>query len=45
MNINICSQRIIYLLRHGETIYNTDNRIGGNPGLNENGKIFSKMLE
>ena len=44
MNINICPQRIIYLLRHGETLYNTDTRIGGNPGLNENGKRFSKML-
>lgn len=44
MNINICPERIIYLLRHGETLYNTDGRIGGNPGLNENGKVFSKML-
>lgn len=44
MNINICPERIIYLLRHGETLYNTDNRIGGNPGLTEDGKIFSRML-
>lgn len=34
----------IYLSRHGESKYNTENRIGGNSNLSSNGKIYSIMI-
>lgn len=36
--------RPLYFMRHGESEYNLENRIGGNPGLSEQGKKFSKLL-
>ncbi len=35
---------IIYLTRHGESLYNTKKLLGGNSGLSEKGKIYSKKL-
>jgi len=34
----------IYLSRHGESLYNLENRIGGNSDLSSNGKKYSKLL-
>ena len=36
--------RPLYLLRHGESEFNLENRIGGDPSLTEKGKKFAKML-
>ncbi|OQX66255.1 MAG: 6-phosphofructokinase [Desulfococcus sp. 4484_242] len=34
----------LFLIRHGETYFNLENRIGGNSGLTENGKAQAKAL-
>ncbi len=34
----------VYLTRHGESIYNTEERIGGNSGLSHKGDAYSKKL-
>ena len=34
----------VYLTRHGESIYNTEERIGGNSGLSDYGLTYSKNL-
>ena len=34
----------VYLTRHGQSIYNTENRIGGNSGLSDKGVTYSKKL-
>ncbi|MFO7598254.1 MAG: 6-phosphofructo-2-kinase/fructose-2,6-bisphosphatase [Candidatus Desulfacyla sp.] len=34
----------LFLIRHGETFFNLQNRIGGNSGLTENGKAQAKAL-
>ena len=34
----------VYLTRHGQSIYNTENRIGGNSGLSSQGEPYSKKL-
>lgn len=36
--------RPLYLLRHGESEFNTAGRIGGDPPLTENGQKFGRML-
>ena len=36
--------RNLYLVRHGETSYNLENRLGGNPPLTENGMIQAQKL-
>jgi len=34
----------LFLIRHGETFFNLQNRIGGNSGLTENGKVQAGAL-
>lgn len=34
----------ILITRHGESLYNIENRIGGNPSLSESGKEYAKNL-
>ncbi len=34
----------LFLIRHGETYFNLENRIGGNSGLTENGKAQARAL-
>jgi len=34
----------LFLIRHGETYFNLENRIGGNSGLTENGKVQARAL-
>jgi len=34
----------LFLIRHGETYFNLENRIGGNSGLTENGKAQARSL-
>lgn len=36
--------KIIYLSRHGESIYNLEKRIGGDSDLSDNGKKYSENL-
>lgn len=36
--------RNLYLVRHGETSYNTENRLGGNPPLTEKGLLQARKL-
>jgi 6-phosphofructo-2-kinase/fructose-2,6-biphosphatase 2/6-phosphofructo-2-kinase/fructose-2,6-biphosphatase 4 len=36
--------RPIYLTRHGQSLYNIDDRVGGDPDLSEKGKIYAKEL-
>ena len=43
MQIHI-GQRTIWLTRHGESEYNVDNRIGGDPPLTVNGQKYAKAL-
>ena len=36
----------LYLTRHGESLYNTKNKLGGDSGLSEKGKNYAnKLLE
>ncbi len=44
MNINSL-KKPIYLLRHGESLYNLDDRVGGDPDMTEKGHSFGGMLE
>ncbi|KNC69461.1 hypothetical protein SARC_18031, partial [Sphaeroforma arctica JP610] len=44
MNLHI-EPRAIYLSRHGESAYNIDNRIGGNPGLTKRGQAYASALQ
>lgn len=37
-------ERPLYLLRHGESEFNLENRIGGDPSISEDGKKFAKLL-
>jgi 6-phosphofructo-2-kinase len=43
MQMNIVN-RTIWLSRHGESIYNLQGKIGGNPGLSPQGNDYSKAL-
>jgi len=43
MQLNI-KKRTIWVTRHGESYYNIDNRIGGDPPLTENGQAYGKAL-
>lgn len=36
--------RVLYISRHGESLYNLENRIGGNPGLSPRGLRYAKAL-
>ena len=43
LNIHI-NERSIWLTRHGESEYNVENRIGGDPSLTTYGKAYGKSL-
>ncbi|XP_046859970.1 6-phosphofructo-2-kinase/fructose-2,6-bisphosphatase-like [Xenia sp. Carnegie-2017] len=43
MNTHV-QRRSIYLTRHGESLYNLEKRIGGDPDLSTGGKEFAKLL-
>ena len=43
MNLHI-TPRTIYLTRHGESEFNVQGKIGGDSGLSERGKRYSKLL-
>ena len=36
--------RVLYISRHGESMYNLDNRIGGNPSLSPQGFKYAQAL-
>ena len=36
--------RVLYITRHGESLYNLDQRIGGNPELSPRGRKYSTLL-
>ena len=36
--------RTVYISRHGESMYNLDNRIGGNPNLSPRGRQYARAL-
>ena len=38
------AKKNVYLSRHGETTFNPENRIGGDPSLTENGKEMARLL-
>ena len=44
MNLTISPHRLIYLSRHGESEYNTQERIGGNSSLTPRGAQYAKAL-
>lgn len=44
MNLNIKTQRTIYLTRHGESKDNIEGKIGGNSSLSESGIGYSQKL-
>ncbi|KAM7539399.1 hypothetical protein Aperf_G00000048343 [Anoplocephala perfoliata] len=43
MNIN-ASKRTLYLVRHGESEFNLQGKLGGNSGLSARGKFFAQKL-
>lgn len=43
LNINI-NRKKIYLSRHGQSLYNLNNLIGGNSDLSEDGLLYAKKL-
>ena len=43
MNLHIYP-RPIYISRHGESLYNMEDRIGGDSPLSEVGELYSKQL-
>ena len=36
--------RTVYLSRHGQSLYNVEKKIGGNPGITEAGETYAKWL-
>jgi hypothetical protein len=36
--------RVLYISRHGESMYNLDNRLGGDPDLSPQGRKYAKAL-
>jgi len=44
MNFNLKDGHTIFLSRHGESEYNVDHRIGGNPPLTTKGQGYAKDL-
>ena len=45
MNLNIRTQRAIYITRHGESEYNVSKKIGGNAPLSKRGMKYSVKLK
>ncbi len=43
MNLHI-TPRTLYLTRHGESAFNPEGRIGGNPGLTPRGRAYARAL-
>lgn len=43
MNLHV-APRSIWLTRHGESEYNRENRVGGDPGITEQGQAFAARL-
>ena len=43
MNLQL-TKKSIYFTRHGESVFNVDNKVGGDPELSERGKKYSKVL-
>ncbi|KAJ1800815.1 Fructose-2,6-bisphosphatase, partial [Coemansia sp. RSA 2399] len=43
MNIHIATRSVLFS-RHGESIYNLDQRLGGDPSLSPNGKKYAEAL-
>ena len=43
INFRVCVKKI-YITRHGESLYNLESRIGGDPDLTEEGYAYSKKL-
>ena len=43
LNTNI-NRKKIYLTRHGESLYNLENKIGGNSNLSKQGQLYSEKL-
>jgi len=37
-------ERVILMVRHGESLYNVEDRLGGDPVLSERGEVFAKEL-
>jgi len=44
MNFERREGRTIFLSRHGESEYNVDSRIGGNPPLTAKGQRYAKAM-
>jgi 6-phosphofructo-2-kinase/fructose-2,6-biphosphatase 2 len=44
INLTISPNRNIYLSRHGESQFNLDDRIGGDPNLSEAGMKYARVL-
>ena len=38
------NERVLYISRHGESLYNLENRIGGNPSLSPQGFKYARAL-
>jgi len=43
MNLHLTS-RPIWLTRHGQSVFNVDGRLGGDPGLTEAGRTYARAL-
>jgi broad specificity phosphatase PhoE len=43
MNLHV-ERRPIWLTRHGESAFNVENRVGGDPGLSPRGEIYAQRL-
>ena len=43
MNLHTCPRRV-YLLRHTESVFNVEDRLGGNPPLTERGVKFAESI-
>src|SRR5688500_12886495 len=43
MNLHV-APRSIWLVRHGESLFNVEDRVGGDPGLSDAGKRFAGEL-
>lgn len=44
MNLTISQERIIYLIRHGESQFNVEKRVGGDADLTQKGRKFAESL-
>ena len=42
--MSILDLETVYLSRHGQSLYNVEKKIGGNPGITEAGEQYAKWL-